>query len=72
MQKPLVFTAHARIRLRDRRIDPKWIEETIFAPDWVEAEPKNPVVERRFRAIAQFGGRVLRVASPRQIQAFAL
>jgi Domain of unknown function (DUF4258) len=33
MRKPVVLTAHARIRLQDRRIDPKWIEEIILEPD---------------------------------------
>jgi uncharacterized DUF497 family protein len=61
-EEAVTLTAHARIRLRDRRIDPEWIEETIFDPDWIEAEPKEPAVERRFRAIPQFGGRILRVA----------
>ena len=62
MKKPVTFTAHARIRLRDRRIDLKWIEEAIFDPDWTEKDPKDPAVERRFRVIRQFGGRVLRAA----------
>jgi uncharacterized DUF497 family protein len=62
MQKPLVFTAHAHVRLQGRHIDPKWIEETVSDPDWAEQDPKDPAVERRFRAIPQFGGRVLRVA----------
>jgi hypothetical protein len=61
VEKKLVVTAHALIRLRDRRIDPKWIEDTVSNPDWTELEPKDPAVERRFRAIPQFGGRILRV-----------
>jgi hypothetical protein len=63
MKKLIAFTAHARVRLRDRRIDPKWIEETILNPDWTEVNQTDPAVERRFRAISQFGGRILRVAS---------
>jgi uncharacterized DUF497 family protein len=62
MKKPVALTAHARIRLRDRGIDPKWVDETVLDPDWTEVEPRDPAVERRFRAIPQFGGRVLRVA----------
>jgi hypothetical protein len=61
-EKKLVLTVHARIRLRDRHIDPKWIEEAVFDPDWAEPDPTDPAVERRFRSIPQFGGRVLRVA----------
>jgi uncharacterized DUF497 family protein len=62
MPKPLVFTAHARIKLRDRRIDPKWMGDTIFGPNWTEPDPRDPAVERRFRIITEFGGRILRVA----------
>ena len=50
------------MRLQTRRIDPKWIEDTVLAPDWVEQDPREPNVDRRFRAIQQFGGRILRVA----------
>ena len=62
MKKPVTLTAHARTRLRDRHIDPKWIEDTVLDPEWTEVEPTDPAVDRRFRAIPQFGGRVLRVA----------
>jgi uncharacterized DUF497 family protein len=62
VEKKLVLTAHARIRLHGRQIDPKWIEETIFDSDWAEPDPRDPAVERRFRAIPQFGSRILRVA----------
>jgi hypothetical protein len=62
MSKLLVLTAHAAMRLQTRRIDPKWIEDAVLAPDWVEQDPREPNVDRRFRAIQQFGGRILRVA----------
>ena len=62
MAKAIVLTAHAQVRLRDRHIDPKWIEQTVLDPDWSEVDPADPAVDRRFRAIPQFGGRVLRVA----------
>ena len=59
MKKQVSLTEHARVRLRERRIDPKWIDETVHHPDWVE--PGDRGVERRFRAISEFDGRVLRV-----------
>jgi uncharacterized DUF497 family protein len=62
MKKVVTLTEHARVRLQDRGIDPKWIEETVLNPDWTEVDPGDPTVERRFRAIPQFGRRVLRVA----------
>ncbi|WP_454633377.1 DUF4258 domain-containing protein [Bradyrhizobium cenepequi] len=62
MKKPLTLTAHARIRLQERHIDPKWIEEAVANPDWTQADPRDPTVKRRFKILPQFGGRVLRVA----------
>jgi uncharacterized DUF497 family protein len=58
----VILTAHARLRLRDRKMNLEWVERTTRAPDWTEPDPRDPVVERRFRAIEEFGGRILRVA----------
>ena len=55
------MTAHARLRLSERRLPISWIEATIREPDWVEADPRGMNVERRFRAISEHGGRILRV-----------
>lgn len=63
MKKPVVLTTHARLRSRDRNIDPKWIEEAAREPEWVQPDPTDPAVERRFRSIPQFGDRILRVAA---------
>jgi uncharacterized protein YuzE len=60
--KPVILTAHARMRLQDRHIDLRWVEDTVSKPDWIERDPLDALVERRFRSISQFGGRVLRVA----------
>jgi hypothetical protein len=49
MKKAVSLAAHAWIRLGERHIDPKWIEETIVNPDWTDADPRNPAIERRFR-----------------------
>jgi hypothetical protein len=46
----------------ERAIDAAWIERTVLAPDWVSPDPSDPKVERRYRAIAEHGERVLRVA----------
>jgi hypothetical protein len=62
MKKLVVLTAHAEARLEDRHIDLKWIEETVHSPEWSEKDPKDPSIERRFRAISAFDGRILRVA----------
>jgi len=39
-----------------------WIEAALLSPDWTEADPQQPRVTRSFKAIAERGGRVLRVA----------
>ena len=59
--KQLVLTAHAQVRLQERRLDPKWVESTARTPDWTEPEPGDDALERRFRAIPQGDGRILRV-----------
>lgn len=62
MPKRLILTAHARERLRSRKIELEWVEDTVRTPDWTEHDPNDPNIERRFRAIRQFGGRILRAA----------
>jgi hypothetical protein len=62
MPKTVLLTAHARMRLRERHLKLEWIEDTVRMPDWRELDPRDPQVERRFRAIAQFDDRILRVA----------
>ncbi|MET0220805.1 MAG: DUF4258 domain-containing protein [Tardiphaga sp.] len=62
MSKTIILTAHARLRMAERKLPLAWIERTARHPDWVEPEPLAPSVERRFRAIVEFGGRILRVA----------
>ncbi|WP_047308253.1 DUF4258 domain-containing protein [Rhodopseudomonas palustris] len=62
MKKPLIWTVHARVRSELRRIEHSWIEQTIYEPSWIEQDPADPTVERRFRAVSEFGGRILRVA----------
>ena len=61
-KKKLVLTEHARVRMRERKLRVEWVEATVRRPDWIEPEPNDPDVERRFRAIEAFGRRVLRVA----------
>ena len=61
MEKPLIVTAHAWIKLRERNIDREWHDQTIYHPDWVASDPRGQGIERRYRAIPAFRGRVLRV-----------
>lgn len=60
--KPLLFTMHAQLRMYERHIPAEWVEFAARTPDWTERDPRDPTIERRFRAINEFGGRILRVA----------
>lgn len=62
MPKPLWFTRHARDAILERELDQTWIERTVREPDWSRQDPRRPGVQRKFRAIPEFGNRVLRVA----------
>lgn len=56
------LTAHAEFAAAERGIESGWIERTVLEPEWASADPADPEVERRYRAIPEHGGRVLRVA----------
>ena len=60
--KPLFFTRHARDVIEQRELEPEWIERAVRDPEWRIADPHRLGVERRFRAIPEFGNRVLRAA----------
>ena len=62
MLKKITLTAHAQIRLSIRHIALDWVEAAVRQPDWTEADLIDSEIERRFRAIPQFGERILRVA----------
>jgi hypothetical protein len=56
------LTNHARKVMEDRAIPSEWMERTFGSPELIQPDPADPSVERRFRRIPEFGGRVLRVA----------
>lgn len=55
------LTKHARESIDVRKIDFAWIEAALHSPDSVDADPRHPERTRSFKAIAEYGGRVLRV-----------
>lgn len=59
--KPLRFTRHAQDAVEERALDHSWIERTVRMPEWSLPDPRRLGVERRFHAIPEFGGRILRV-----------
>ncbi len=56
------LTKHAQKALEERGIETEWLERTLSAPDSVHPDPEDATVQRCFRKIPEFGGRVLRVA----------
>ena len=55
------FTKHAQEAISAREIAIDWIEAAVDAPDWVEPDPRHPDRTRSYKAIAEYGARVLRV-----------
>jgi hypothetical protein len=47
--------------MAERRLDQTWVERTAREPEWIEPEPSDPALERRFRAVPERDGRILRV-----------
>jgi hypothetical protein len=56
------LTKHAGKAMAEREITSEWMERTLSGPELVLPDPNDAAVERRFRRIPEFGGRVLRVA----------
>jgi hypothetical protein len=48
--------------MTERQLSPEWVEETVRNPQWVEPDPHDLQVQRRFRPIAERDNRFLRVA----------
>lgn len=61
MTKPIVLTDHAKVAMAERAIEFAWVERTVHEPEWTEPEPSDPALERRFRAVPERDGRILRV-----------
>ena len=62
------LTNHARKAVAEREIAVEWIERTLDAPELIAPDPDDPAIERCFRQIPEFGGRVLRVAVNRTVE----
>jgi hypothetical protein len=60
------LTKHAEEAIAVRAIALSWIEATVSSPDFVQADPHHPERQRSYKAIAEYGGRVLRVVHRRE------
>jgi hypothetical protein len=56
------LTRHAKKALAEREIPMEWLERVFSQPELRLPDPDDLAVERRYRKIPEFGGRVLRVA----------
>jgi len=57
----LRLTKHASEAADERQIALAWVESAIASPDRVGPDPRHPDRTRSYKAIAESGGRVLRV-----------
>ncbi len=55
------MSKHAQKVLMERLIPVEWVERTLSHPELTLPDPQDSLVERRFRRIPEFEGRVLRV-----------
>jgi len=55
------LTKHAAESIETRSLSFEWIERTLAAPDFTRPDPRDRTLTRSFKAIAEAGGRVLRV-----------
>lgn len=62
------LTQHAQRAMAEREIPLEWVERTASAPELRLPDPADAAVERRFRRIPEYGGRVLRVAVNKQVE----
>jgi len=55
------LTEHAKKVLEEREIPLEWLERALNEPALCQPDPDDASLERRYRFIPEFGGRVLRV-----------
>jgi hypothetical protein len=59
--KPIRLTQHADTVVQARGITMRWLEAALNNPDWQERDSVDPSLVASFKAIDEFGGRILRV-----------
>jgi hypothetical protein len=59
------LTAHARERIDEQGIPVSWVEAAVRAPLRSSPDPNDRALIRSWRAIPEFGGRMLRVVHRR-------
>ncbi|MBA2592243.1 MAG: DUF4258 domain-containing protein [Pseudomonadota bacterium] len=62
------LTEHAKKVLAEREIPLEWLERALNEPALCRLDPDDASLERRYRSIPEFGGRVLRVVVERSVE----
>lgn len=57
----IILTRHAEQEIVRRHITMQWIARVVTAPSRNSPDPRDPSLTRAFKAIPEYGGRVLRV-----------
>ena len=57
----IILSVHTKREMEPRGVTLPYIEATLAAPAIVMPDKKDPSLTRSYRAISEFGGRVLRV-----------
>lgn len=60
VEKSISWSGHALTTVRERNLEPEWVEETVRQPDWSVPDPDHPERERRYRALPSRDLRILR------------
>ena len=58
---PLTFTRHATEVMKERGIQPEWVEKVVEAPERRDMDAQDSARHLAFGRIAEFGNRWLRV-----------
>lgn len=61
MADKIDYSVHAEMMLRERKLERKWVERVLAAPDWREPDPGDPPAIRAFGEVSEAGGKILRV-----------
>lgn len=58
--KAIILSDHAMDSISERGLLLEWIEQTVRHPEWTEIDPM-PERQRRYRAISEYGSRIMRI-----------
>jgi len=59
-EKSISWSEHALTTVRERNLEPEWVEETVRQPDWSLPDPTHPERERRYKVLPSRDHRILR------------